>query len=256
MDAPEVGNVAGQGQQLMSDPKSDKSNMEMESSVSIAVLKPDHGVIIERIRDGVNLAASSISVANPVAGVAIQTVAILGGWLFQERKYDRIKDALASVADRIQKVEHEYVKREEFADLLEETFRRMADQPNEERRHIMRGVLESVMERPRDFTESRLFVRLADELPGTHLKVVAAVRKPKQPVEGLAAANSVLSTRSGVPPEKIDAVMTDLTFFRVFDGMQFNRAVYAGQTYEHLLTEIGREFLRFMAGTPSRANGP
>jgi hypothetical protein len=51
-------------------------------------------------------------------------------------------------------------------------------------------------------------------------------------------------------------VMTDLTFFRVFDGMQFNRAVYAGQTYEHLLTEIGREFLRFMAGTPSRANGP
>jgi len=35
----------------MSDPKSDESNMEMESSVSIAVVKPDHGAIIERMEE-------------------------------------------------------------------------------------------------------------------------------------------------------------------------------------------------------------
>ena len=53
----------------MSDPKSDESNMEMESSVSIAVVKPDHGAIIERMEDGVNLAAGALSAAG-IAGQA------------------------------------------------------------------------------------------------------------------------------------------------------------------------------------------
>ena len=235
----------------MNDTKPDKTDTMMESSVSIAVVRPDHGAVVDRIKDAVNLAAASISATNPAAGLALKTAAILGGWVFQERKYSRIKDALTSVANRIQQVEHEYVRKEEFADLLEETLRRMADQPSEDRRQIMRGILESVMERPRDFNESRLFVRLADELPGAHLKVIAAVKQPKMRLEGLGVINSILSKRSGVPRERIDAVIADLTFFRVFDGTKFNFNAPEGQTYEYLLSEIGQEFLEFMAESES-----
>jgi hypothetical protein len=231
----------------MNDGDMNNSGTEMESSVSIAVLAPDSGTIVGRLKDMVNLAAAAISVANPAAGLAVQTTAVLGGWIFQDRKCDRIRDALESVAARIQRVESEYVRKEEFADLLEDTLRRMADQPDEGRRHVMREVLESVMQRPRDFTESRLFVRLADELPTTHLKVIAATRAAKTRMEVLLPSNSVLANRSGIPDGRIDGVMTDLTFFRVFDGMRFNMSVPEGQTLEHLLTDIGREFVGFMA---------
>ena len=80
----------------MNDTKLDKTDTMMESSVSIAVVRPDHGAVVDRIKDAVNVAAAIISATNPAAGLALKTAAILGGWVFQERKYSRIKDALTS----------------------------------------------------------------------------------------------------------------------------------------------------------------
>lgn len=188
---------------------------DAERHIAIAVIKPDRSRVLQTVVDGVNLLADAIGAENPAAGIAVKTVAVLGGWVFQIHKYDRVRPALQAVAERLERTRTEYVRKEEFADVLEDALRRLAEQPNAERRQRIQNLLTNVMARPRDHAEHRLFLRLADELPPDPLKYLfahgglnAGERQPT--IRGLARI-------AGVPTGETDRVLAFLIGEHLFE---------------------------------------
>src|SRR4051812_16336326 len=108
----------------MSQDKEGEFGKDMERHVAIAVLKADNSGIIEVVREAINHAGEVIGIVNPKAGLALKTTALLGGWLWNGWKYERAKPAIQAVAERVAQVGGDYVKKDEFADILEETLRR------------------------------------------------------------------------------------------------------------------------------------
>ena len=78
----------------------------------------------------------------PVVGGAVSFV--LSDWTAQ-RRYQRVRDVLQGLAKDLQQfkgdVKEEYVRSDEFTDLLDQTLRRVANERYEEKRRLYRGVL-------------------------------------------------------------------------------------------------------------------
>ena len=100
----------------------------MERAVSLAVVKADHAPVIQAVLDGVNVAAAAAAVVNPAAGLIVQTAAATGGWVWNKWKYDRVSPVLVEITKRVQGIENDYVRREEFADLLWDALPRQGPQ--------------------------------------------------------------------------------------------------------------------------------
>lgn len=156
-----------------SDQSTSSEHPEMERSLSVAVVTSSTGpALVKGALELVNWAAAAISVSNPNAGLAVQTVALLGGWAWSAWRLDRVRPALVAIANRIQSLQNEYVKKEEFADFLWDGMRRLSEQPEPPRQRLLRSIMLNVMNEPREHTENRLFLRLADELSVQALEMV------------------------------------------------------------------------------------
>jgi hypothetical protein len=217
----------------------------MERAVSVAVVKPDGTPAIQAVIGSVNVAAAAISAVNPQAGIGVQALCAVAGWAWAKWKYDRVKPVLEETAKRIQGIESAYVRREEFADLLWDTLRRLGDQPSAHRQGLLGNILFNAIRAPQDHTLNRLFLRLADEMTGDELKVFFAVQGEITRDEMMLGNNKILARRAQIDDARIDAIMTDLSMQRVFDGLKFHvRPPPAGLTF--LLTATGAQFLRFL----------
>ncbi|HEY2730175.1 MAG TPA: hypothetical protein VGK52_09535 [Polyangia bacterium] len=60
------------------------------------------------------------------------------GWAWNKWKFDRVRPVLEEVTKRVQGIENDYVRREEFADMLWDALRRLGDQPDPARRDTSR----------------------------------------------------------------------------------------------------------------------
>jgi hypothetical protein len=217
----------------------------MERAVSLAVVKPDHAPIVDSVLDAVNLAAAGVAIANAKAGFAIQSVAVLGGWVWNKWKFDRVSPVLEEVAKRIQGIEHDYVRREEFADLLWDGLRRIGDQPDAVRRGRLRNILLNVVSAPKDHEDNRLFLRLADELSAVETRVLLATLGKITRDELMWANNKILAARASVADEDIDLVMSYLAMDKLLLGMKFHdKAPSSGLGF--LLTPTGEAFVRYI----------
>jgi hypothetical protein len=219
----------------------------LERTLSVAVVKADQTPVVEGVMGAVNILAAAISVANPAAGAAMQSVAVLGGWAWNKWKFDRVRPVLEEVTKRVQRIENDYVRREEFADMLWDALRRLGDQPDPKRRELLRNIIFNAATEPKDHTEHRRFLRLADELSWEELRVFLNVEGPITRDELLWTTNKVLALRGHVDEEYIDRIMLDLANERLFDRTKFQmRAPHSGPGF--LLTPTGADFRRFLRG--------
>jgi len=183
----------------------------LERAISLAVVKVDQGLAIESALAAVNTAAAVIGFVNPIAGTALQTTAVLGGWVWNRYKLDRVKPVLVEIQKRIQAVESEYVRREEFADLLEDAFRRLGDQPDPERGNWIRNALLRIVDEPRDHTENRRYLRLADELSTPAQKILTVISTPViQPGDLIPGPKENLRRRADLSPDEADEAIDEL----------------------------------------------
>src|SRR5258706_1030343 len=125
-----------------------------------------------------------LSNAIPVFGGAV-------GWGFGEsaaaRRAQRLRAVLTGIVADVKalgaKVQEEYVRSEEFKDLLDHTLRRVVGERHEEKRRMSRALLLDAITAtsPRDYDEQLRMLRTMDQLQVAHLKIIRAVMQPRDP---------------------------------------------------------------------------
>lgn len=140
------------------------------------LLAPDQEAVAA-VREVLGLASALGPQAAAVLGV-VKAVAVFSGWAWQKRRPERAKELFLGLYQRQERMRSEYVSKEEFPDLLNEALRRIAEQPDEDRRRRVRDVFLKILDSPKEHVENRRFLRLADELPAAALKVLDVALQP------------------------------------------------------------------------------
>jgi hypothetical protein len=114
-------------------------------------------------------------IGGPVAG-------ILGG-MAQQRKLDRVKEVLEGLREDLgdfkSKVTDDYVRTEDFAELLEKTLRAASEERNEEVRALYRRFLAHAITKPGDAYDDQIVVlRAVETVRGPSLAVLRALLQP------------------------------------------------------------------------------
>jgi hypothetical protein len=182
----------------------------------------------------------------PVVGTVVNVAIASGVLLLDMKRPDRVFPVLRGLWDQQEKIKREYVKKEEFADLLLEGLRRAAEQPDPARREDLRTIILKITREPRRHDEHLMFIRWADELPLEALRVLAAVHEP---VPGPLARNpnAVLRNAADLLPDQIDFWMEFLANQGLFDRTKFH-AVAPPSGMDYLLTVLGKKFEDYRRG--------
>jgi hypothetical protein len=193
--------------------------------------------------------ATVVSSAVPWLGGPVS--AVLGGVSFG-RKYDRVREVLNGVADDLREFKsdasQQYVRTEDFEELLERTLRQAADERSEEKRRIYRAFLTDAIESPGEpYNEQLRFLRHLDELQPDHLRVLKALSAAPEGGNGI--SGSPLQTLSGRLPtiqrDRVEELVGQLNDLRVTDMTSLKTMMtFAGaQDLRHSLTVYGRRLL-------------
>lgn len=234
-------------------PQPDKDDrLEADGAVSIALVKPDRAPIVDSVKDGINWASAAIGAVNPRAGIVIQTVAVLGGWVWNYWKYDRARPALQAIVERLNRGEADYLQRDDFVDLLESSLRRISEQPEHSRRDSMRKILLKVIEEPQSHTTNNWFVRCADELDGTELALVhLGAQLGALTSQNPAMAWDRLSRETGKQRFELHEFVQHLCNEHIFDSEGVLGLMIPGSrpaAYRFRLTSKGEALVRYLRG--------
>lgn len=120
--------------------------------------------------------ASFVSSLLPVIGGPVSNV--ISGFTI-DRKFNRVRDVLVGLATELSEIRSEvaedYVRSDEFEELLEKTLRQIADERNEEKRDLYRKFLVGAITSPGDTYDQQIrFLRTMEELQGDHITVLKA----------------------------------------------------------------------------------
>jgi len=135
-------------------------------------------------------AAAAISLL-PGLGGAIASV--LSGWSV-DRKRERVREVLSSLALRLANLQsdvaNEYVRTDEFEDLLDEALRRVAAERHESKRRLYREFLVSAINAPGPYDEQLRILRTLEQLQAAHITLIRAILQEPDPkhVDGIAGS--------------------------------------------------------------------
>ena len=143
-----------------------------------------------------------------------------------ERKFKRIRDLLDDLADQLKDFESEvaqdYVKTDDFQELLEHTLKRAADERNAEVRGLYAKFLRRVIAEPGDDYDHQMEVlRAVETLRIEHIVVLHAFLAEPTSNEASALAGSPMQTlegRTGLDRDRIEPVVETL------DGLKLTKA--------------------------------
>jgi len=198
-----------------------------------------------------------------VAAALASAVPWLGGPVSQvlsgmsiERKMDRVKEVLDGLAQDLEgfhsDVSENYVRSDEFPEMLERTLRQVADERNEEKRRIYRQFLRRAIEAPGEpYNEQIRFLRTLEEIQGDHLRVVRALlQQPEANVGG--GAGSPVQTQCRrlpeIPQDRITELIDQLNDMRVTDlkSLTTMMTAHGAADLRRSLTPYGRRFIAYL----------
>jgi hypothetical protein len=210
-----------------------------------ALIKPSASAW-EKAKTAFDVAASLSGI--PGAALAVKGLCLGRAWLYDEKKPDRVLNVLLGLKERIEKLEaaqNEYLKTEAAHSVFEETLARIGDQPDEGRRETMKRMLGKILEKPRDPTENRLLVRLADELPTPALKLIQAARQTNEPRQ-LISTKVGLARHAGLAQEEAEFWLNYLVNQGLLDEDQLGSVQHG--SYVKVLTPLGLSFEEYCRG--------
>lgn len=171
------------------------------------------------------------------------------------RKFARVREVLegliSDLSDFKSQVSEEYVKTEDFQELLEQTLKRSADERNEEKRQIYRSFLTNAIESPGEpYDEQIRFLRSLEELQPDHLKVLRALSKTPDPDPGMMGSpNQTLRQRlPDLEEKRIEELITQLNDLRV-TNMTSLKTMMTGRgaaDLRHSITSYGQRFMQYI----------
>jgi len=199
--------------------------------------------------------ASFVSSAVPWIGGPVSNV--LGG-ISTGRKIQRVNDLLHEFSEDLRdfksEVSEEYVKTEDFEDLLEQTLRRASEERNEEKRKILQSFLVEAVKRPGEQYDDQLrFLKLIENIYGDHIRVLQALMKtPRQDSGMMGSPSQTLSERlPDMNDDRIKDIVQQLNDLRVTNLQSLNTMMTASgaQDLRHSVTSLGKRFIQYLASS-------
>lgn len=123
-----------------------------------------------------------------------------------DRKFERVADELKKLAEDLKRVESDaakdYVKTEEFEDLLDLTMQKIAHERSEEKRKLYRAFLANTAASPGEpWSEKQKFLRTLDEIQPEHVRLLKALLEEPRRDASLGPFGSVSGTIRQRAPE-------------------------------------------------------
>lgn len=181
---------------------------------------------------------------------------VLGG-MVTERKIDRVKEVLTGLAEDLENfqstVSEEYVRTEEFEDLLDETLRRVARERSEEKRELYRGFLRQTVKLPHDSAyDLRIQVlRTVEQITPGHLTILKALSQPPgDPANSMMGSpiNTLQKRVDNVSREEIQELVAQTNALRLtsLTSLMVMMTGTGAEDLRHSVTNLGKVLVRYV----------
>ena len=209
--------------------------------------------IVEHDRGSTGLdVASTLSAAIPWVGGPVSNV--LSG-MSLGRKLARVNEVLTGLADDLREFKSEtseqYVRTEEFEDLLEKTLRQAADERNERKRLIYRGFLTEAIKSPGEpYDEQVRFLRILEQLQPDHIRILSSCLQEPESVSGTTGSHGQTLSRRlpDIPRERLEDLVAQLNDMRLTNvtGMRAMMTAPGAEDMRHTVTHFGQRFVKYL----------
>ena len=203
----------------------------------------------------------SAAVVSVVPWVGGPVGAVLTG-MSQTRKINRVREVLVSMADQIKDIDSEvsknYVKTEDFQELLEKTLRQAVDERNEEKRAAYAAFLANDIKSPgRPYDEKARILRTLEEIQADHIRLLKALLlEPDSNIEKTMLSASISQTLQRRLPDMASGIIVDLarqlTDMRLAElgSLNGNMTARGAEDLRNRVTEYGRKFIQYILIVP------
>ncbi len=197
---------------------------------------------------------ASVSSIAPWVGGPVSSV--LSGMSIS-RKMERVNEVLLNMAEGIKGLESEipknYVKTEEFQELLEETLQKSAKEHNDEKRKAYSAFLINDIKNPTNDTydEKLRFLKTLEEMQIDHIYILRAMmlQPDPNPANIVGSVNSTLKKRlPSMPPDRIKDLAEQLTDMKVANLANLGGTMTArgAEELQSRITPYGHRFIRYI----------
>ena len=204
--------------------------------------------------DQVALAVSTVASLVPVLGGAVSN--LINGYA-NHRQQQRVAEVLIGLSQRIRdtqsRVDEEYVRSEDFEDLLGEALQRAARERSEDKRRIYRDFLASDMTAPAGSYDEKLrFLRTLEELQPDHLRVLKALMADDdQAASGSGIGSQIQTLQERLPGIGRDQILelVDQLNRMALTNMQSLMTIMTAsgaRRLSHAITPYGQRFVRLL----------
>ena len=196
--------------------------------------------------------AAFVGSAIPWIGGPVSNV--LGG-ISMGRKLARVREVLEGLVEDLAEyksdVAEDFVKTEEFEELLEQTLRRAADERNDEKRRIYRAFLTDAIESPgQPYDEQIRFLRTLEELQLDQLRVLRALSQAPDPNSGMMGSpiQTLRQRLPGLEETRIEELVAQLNNLRVTNMTSLKTMMtgHGAANLQHAVTQYGQRFLQYI----------
>lgn len=211
------------------------------------------------LETGLDVAAVVTSVVPWLGG---PVSAVLGGVSFG-RKIDRVCEVLGELATSLEgleaEVSQEYVRTDDFEDLLERTLRLVADERSAQKRRIYAQFLAGAVESPGEpYDEQLRLLRTLEEIQPDHLRILRALNAPPEGGDGLTGGpeQTLMNRLPDMDVSRIDNLVAQLNDMRVTNltSLKAMMTFRGSQELRGRITAYGQRFVGYLTegDTPNK----
>ncbi len=196
--------------------------------------------------------AAFVGSAVPWIGGPVSNV--LGG-MSLGRKLGRVREVLESLSNDLIEIKSDvsenYVKTEEFEDLLEQTLKRVGEERNEEKRHIYKAFLTDAIESPGESYNDQLrLLRTFEQIAPDHLLVLKAMAQKPDPNPGT-MGSPIQTLRERLPElndQRIEELVNQLNDMRAtsIGSLKVMMTGQGASDLRHATTEHGNRIIKYI----------
>ena len=209
----------------------------------------------------IDIAATVASIAPWVGG---PIGAVLTG-ISLTRKINRVREVLVSMAEQIKDIHSEvsenYVKTDDFQELLEKTLRQAIDERNEEKRKAYAAFLANDIKSPgSSYDEKARVLRTLEAIQADHIRLLKALlQEPDPDIERTNSIGSIRQTLQrclpDIAPDISIVLARQLTDMKLADlaGSNSMMTTRSADDLRLRITEYGHKFIQYIL--TYRSNG-
>lgn len=194
-----------------------------------------------------------VSSAVPWIGGPVSNV--LGG-MSLGRKMTRVGEVLQGISKDIESLESEvsknYVKTEDFEDILEQALKRVGEERNEDKRKLYRAFLSDAITSPGENYDDQLrLLRTFEELTSDHLHLLKALmQEPDKNPGSMGSPSQTLSERlPSINQNRIEEIVNQLNDMRVTNqtSLKVMMTGSGAQDLRHSITPYGKRIIEYIS---------